>query len=498
MRYGRISDLIRRSAGALLLLGSVGVSSETLTFAQDANCATPAPACQPQCNDDVYKRAGERLAQQLQQMGSQPGCSGAASCGTGCEEKSCLFGGLFAQDNGCPEEKKEPWNLTEIFTDNCGTNHFSEGWKIGGSTVQSFTANFSSPKDRFNGPVTWTDRSNEYQLNQQWLYLERATKTDENKDWDFGGRVDALYGTNARFTTESNFEDRWNRNHSFYGAAIPSMYLEVAWKQTKTKVGRFISPVGYNTVDLTLNPFNTIPYSYQYGQPFTHTGIWTQWQATEKLSVGGAVIRGWDNFGTTNPNLGFMGTASYTIDENSSLAFVNFWSQEPNANAASDGNTGRYLQTIVYSHKFADKFTYIGETDFASQNSATATGRTARWYSIIQYLYYQQNERLVWSAGAEWFRDEEGFRVGGFLPNLPNTAATSDTRGLSTARSGFAGNFFQITMGPKWSITPNMYVRPNLRLDYYDGSANAGGLLPYGSGHKSSQGILGTDFGITY
>src|SRR5439155_20702171 len=140
MRYGRILELIRRSSGALLLLGSVGALSDSLTLADDANCATTTPASQPQCSDDVYKKAGERLAQQLEKMGSQPcgsdkcaasgGNGGTAGCDSGCKEKSCLFGNLFDHGNGCAEDKKEPWSLTEIYTDKCGKNHFAEGWKI--------------------------------------------------------------------------------------------------------------------------------------------------------------------------------------------------------------------------------------------------------------------------------------------------------------------------------------------------------------------------------
>ena len=222
-----------------------------------------------------------------------------------------------------PEAKpEEPWSLVSLWDDECGGNWMKEHqWSVGGSTVQSYTMNFSSPNDRFNGPVTWTDRSNEYQLNQQWLYINRATKVTDEKDWDIGGRVDMIYGSNARFATQSGFEDKWNTSHSFYGLALPSAYLEFAYKKTTTKVGRFISPVGYNTVDLTQNPFNTIPYSYQYGQPFTHTGIWTQWQATDKLSIGGALIHGWDNFDNTNPNGGFMGTLTYNFDANNVFAF---------------------------------------------------------------------------------------------------------------------------------------------------------------------------------
>ena len=54
----------------------------------------------------------------------------------------------------------------------------SECLKCRGVTVQGwlgwnpFTWNTSSPADRFNGPVTWTDRSNEITMNQFYLFAE--------------------------------------------------------------------------------------------------------------------------------------------------------------------------------------------------------------------------------------------------------------------------------------------------------------------------------------
>ena len=44
--------------------------------------------------------------------------------------------------------------------------------------AQSYTWNTSNPADRFNGPVTWTDRSNDYQVNQFYLYAEKTTNTN--------------------------------------------------------------------------------------------------------------------------------------------------------------------------------------------------------------------------------------------------------------------------------------------------------------------------------
>ena len=77
-------------------------------------------------------------------------------------------------------------------------------------------------------------------------------------------------------------------------------------------------------------------------------------------------------------------------------------------------------------------------------------------------------------------RDEEGFRVGGFLPVPPGRAPEVATRGLPTNRVGYVGNFFQWTWGPKIQLTekPNVFLRPNFRWDYFDGVAtNDGGGL---------------------
>jgi hypothetical protein len=407
-------------------------------------------------------------------------------------------------------EEEEMWSLTSIFDDGCGGNWMTDnGLKVGGSTVQSFTWNWSSPNDRFNGPVTWTDRSNEYQLNQQWLYLEKATDTSEN-DLDVGGRVDINYGTNYRWMTSAGLEDRWslNTNRSFYGLAIPQMYGEVAYKDVKVKAGHFASPVGYLGLDMSANAVNTLPYTYQYGEAFTHTGAIATWQVSENLSVGSGFTRGWDNWdgsGAGSPNLGYIGTANYTIDECSSLALVVLWSREWNNKVDGDGNidySGRYLQTLVYQRKLSEELTWVFQTDYGHQgNTADFSGARdigdSDWYGINQYLLWQQTDKVTWVGNFEWFRDENGYRVGPFLPT-PTTPGSA-TRGLAAPRFGYAGNFYQVTVGPKWMPTKNLYIRPNLRFDWYSGeSLNPDQSKPFGDGNKSGQALLATDVGFVY
>ncbi|MCR4415687.1 MAG: porin, partial [Thermoguttaceae bacterium] len=50
--------------------------------------------------------------------------------------------------------------------------------EVRGWLDQSFTWNPDSPRNRFNGPVTFFDRSNDYMLNQLYLITERVTDTE--------------------------------------------------------------------------------------------------------------------------------------------------------------------------------------------------------------------------------------------------------------------------------------------------------------------------------
>ncbi len=47
---------------------------------------------------------------------------------------------------------------------------------IAGWVDQSFTWNPQNPANGFNGPVTWTDRSNSYEFNQAYIYVEKLAR----------------------------------------------------------------------------------------------------------------------------------------------------------------------------------------------------------------------------------------------------------------------------------------------------------------------------------
>ncbi len=163
--------------------------------------------------------------------GCAPSCEAEATCEA---EPDCGAEPSCGCDNGCGNghgcgcccdwcNLGEPWVLFDGCCLKCN------GVVIKGWVDQGFTWNSDDPVDRFNGPQTFNDRSNEYQMNQFYLYIEKAPDTEDScTDW--GYRVDFLYGTDWRTTPAVGWEieedgtRKWNQDHRFYGLAIPQAF----------------------------------------------------------------------------------------------------------------------------------------------------------------------------------------------------------------------------------------------------------------------------------
>jgi hypothetical protein len=431
----------------------------------------------------------------------EPACNAAPSdCETPCYDSCCeggCCGGLLTLGgliDPCAT-LGEPCLLSDHCCSPCGI-------KVAGWIGQSFTWNTTNPADRFNGPVTMTDRSNEWQLNQLYVYAEKATSSDDG-NWDLGGRADVLYGTDNRFTTAAGLETegyfqnpKWT-SYRFYGTALPQLYAQVQKGDLSVKIGHFYSPVGYEVVPMTGNFFNSLPYTFQYGEPFTHTGLLATYAVGENTRVGGGFTRGWDNWGGgedyRNPHLGGLGTFSTKIGEGT-LAFVWVFGNEATQAA---GFRQRFLQTCVYSRPLDDNWSMVMQSDFGYQNDAVITGDgDAYWYGLNGYLFKKISDRWSWGMRCEWFRDQDGARVGGFLGNTDN----GSLRGLSLGRFGYAGNFYAITLGANWRPTANWIVRPNVRFDWFQGDLTANNTEgdPFDGGNGNSQTLIGFDAIYTY
>ncbi|MEE8451408.1 MAG: outer membrane beta-barrel protein, partial [Thermoguttaceae bacterium] len=228
----------------------------------------------------------------------------------------------------------------------CNLQHdfFVHGW-----IAQGFTWNPDNPVNRFNTPLTFNDRSNEYQLNQLYVSMGRAIDTS-SCGWDFGGQVDLFFGTDYFFTqaigleTRRDGSPRWNSSNgprgtgaAIYGLAMPQLYAEVfapIGGGISVKMGHFYTILGYESVPAPENFFYSHAYTMQYGEPFTHTGLLASYDLGPGLSIHGGLTRGWNTWEDPNDKLGFLGGVTWTsADECTSCSFAIHTGSEDNAGA---------------------------------------------------------------------------------------------------------------------------------------------------------------------
>jgi hypothetical protein len=432
---------------AIYLLGSFVFLATGITMAQDAKDNAGNLPCYSEC--DVCKDA----------------CSRASCDACNSSKKKCQF---------CRDGKLEdPWTLPQPCFLKQNDIKVS-GWISAGIFANAFGA-------AGNGPLGLNNVGDGFTANQLWLYGEKKTAT-EGCGTDWGFRADYLFGVDGPDTQA--FGDRgwdfgWNSARD-YGSAIPQLYGEIALNDWTVKGGHFYTPMGYEVLPAPSNFFYSHSYAFSYSEPITHTGFLATRKFGERFSAAGGWVTGWDG-GWENKNgaSNFLGVVNWNMSDKTTLLWVvcagHFGDgQFPYVNGATTGNEGEIvLNSLVFTVKLTDKWTYILQNDIADNYSRPNAG-DAQWFGIDQYLIYKINDCWSWGGRIEWFRDDDGTRV----------------------ISGNPGNYNEMTMGVNYKPHANFTFRPEVRYDWFSGET-AGGK-PFDENSATDQFSGGFDMIFTF
>ena len=155
--------------------------------------------------------------------------------------------------------------------------------KIYGWIQNSYTGNTNGkPPSGENFGVIPNHRANSWMGNQYYLIVEKPV--EQNDEINFGFRVDNLFGNDWPYTNMTGlFDDAFDRpeNH-FAGVDLAQFYGEVHLpdptggpRAIDVKGGRWYTLAGYEVGPAIGRPLLSVPYMFNYGQPFTHFGALT-------------------------------------------------------------------------------------------------------------------------------------------------------------------------------------------------------------------------------
>lgn len=369
--------------------------------------------------------------------------------------------------------------LGKCFSDRTGL--FVKGWVNAGITINDGSS-------QFNGPLSFNDQEEYPLLNQLYLIFGRAVDTDAGKI-DVGFQVDFMYGSDAPFTQSLGLDPQIINDGGFYEMAIPQLYGELflpVGNGLTIKAGHFYTIIGYEVVTAPDNFFYSHAFTRQYGEPFTHTGVLASYNLTDNISVNSGFVRGWDSWNDNNNALSYLGGVTFSLGENTSLAFALITGPEQDEpNVAFQGldpafpgqSINRTMYSIVFNTKVFEKLNYILQHDHGWTEDFAGSGSGAEWYGLNQYLIYEINDK--WSAGArlEWFRDDDAARVAG----------------LRSGSAAAAANYYGATIGLNYSPFKCFKVRPELRWDFQDRDDETD-VPAYDNGTEDSQFTAAIDF----
>ena len=338
-----------------------------------------------------------------------------------------------------------------------------------GHVQGSYTHNFNDPALDLNLGRVFDIEHGQPLLNQVDFNVER-TVVPSGEEWDVGGRVELMYGSDTRFIHSNGLFDHYEDDPTseFIGGPenqfdLTQAYLDVAvplGRGLRVRAGKFLF---FKQVDPNASVFYSHSYTFGGALPFTLTGVSALYALEERWSVEAGINRGWgqtleDNNGT----ISYHGRVRYAPGPRSSFALIFITGPE----MTDHDSAYRTAVDFVGTFRATDRLTLMFDAVYGRQadpveqllNPEAAGSEEADWYGVAGYAIYELDERLSVAGRFEWFRDEEGF--------IPVTAVPQD--------------LFEVTLG--LTITPfptddwgrNLKIRPEIRYDwssddYFDG-----------------------------
>jgi len=376
------------------------------------------------------------------------------------------------------------------------------------------TGNFAGPKQDFG--QLFNDKPNTVLLNQILLTANKPLDPKAT-DFDWGFKLQGMYGSDARYTHFLGELDRVNpydRDQIDIVEANVLFHLPVLTEGgIDIKAGQYSTPLGFETIDPSTNPFYSHSYIFSFGLPFKHTGFLTTSHVSSMLDVYLGLDTGSNTtfgpLGEDNSAIALLTGANLTLmDGNLTVLALTHIGPENSSRALSPAGFNadgyyRYFNDVVITYKASTELTLTTELnwirdDFGATGYATGKPSPSNAFGIAQYASYTLSDTLTLNGRAEIYRDDNNFFVAGFGAN----------NGFDQFQKGFptpvtaalhATTYGEITLGvtfkPADMPAPisGLLIRPEVRWD-----TDLGGARAFNSNKDNESFTIASDVVLTF
>jgi hypothetical protein len=398
--------------------------------------------------------------------------------------------------------------------------YWINGIHLSAQLESGIIANPYRPATGLNWGQLFTDHANQVQLNQLLLTANKPLDP-KNSDYQWGFKVQFMYGSDARYTQflgELNNVDPNQRNQ--LDVVEANVLAHLPWITSggiDLKVGQYPTPLGYETIDPSTNPFYTHSYIFQFGLPFKHTGALATTHVNEVLDIYSGIDTGTNTtmgpLGDDNGAIGGIGGFNLTFlgGNLTILALTHFGPEDATRALSPIGYNAngywRFYNDAVVTWKATDTWTFVTEANWVRDGFGNTfnPGKAVNGFGAAQYASYALNDNWALNGRAEIWRDDNNF----FVASFPgNSNFVQFQQGLSTPFVHFApggsSTYSGLSLGVTWkpdvpAPVTGLLIRPEVRWDHAFTNNNPyNNNPPYNSKGTANSFTFGADAVLTF
>lgn len=256
----------------------------------------------------------------------------------------------------------------------------------------------------FNRPTSdaqlrnFDTKHNQFSFNLAEIALEKKPSDDSR----LGFRMDLNFGpaTEIVHSSEPGGSDVFRHIQQGYLS-----YLAPAGKGLQIDVGKFVTPHGAEVIETKDNWNYSRSLLFALAIPYYHFGVRASYPVSDKLSLSGFVVNGWNNVVDNNHRKTFGVGA--TLKPTSKLTIVHNYMSGPDQ--ADNDKDCRHLWDTTVTYAATPSLSLMANYDYGFDRVEQSR---VHWQGIAAYARYQINKSWAVAPRFEWYDDHDGFTTG--------------------------------------------------------------------------------------
>jgi hypothetical protein len=297
---------------------------------------------------------------------------------------------------------------------------------LGGTTLTGFVdlyygQNFNNPGSGANSLRFFDGATNQFGLNLVELVVDKTpdpanSRTGYHVALGFGQAMNVVNGS----------EPKAGLGFDQYLKEAYFSYLAPVGKGLQIDAGKFVTPNGAEVIETKDNWNYSRSLLFTYAIPYYHFGMRAKYAFSDKYSLTGFLVNGWNN--VVDNNTGKTYGVSFGWNPNKKFAITQNYMAGPEQNSVN--STPRQLSDTVITYSPTSHWSFIVNGDYGRGDRYTIpeTGTLSRpvfWTGVAGYVRYAFSNKSALATRYEYYDDHDGFTTGTLVPTHFNEFTTT-------------------------------------------------------------------------